>query len=391
MTINSNMTKFPIEKFKQLKTPFYCYDINLLNKTLSAIKAAADRSDYHVHYAIKANCNPAVLAPICHAGLGIDAVSGGEIETALAAGFKAQDIVFAGVGKSDWEIELALNVGIGRFNVESLVELEVINDIASRLGKVAHVALRANPNIDAHTHKYITTGLTENKFGISLELLDNVIAKASSMSSIILDGLHFHIGSQITINEPFVILSNTINDIIAKYEARGITFKTINVGGGLGVDYDNPEDNPITDFESYFNTFKQHLMLRQGQELHFELGRSVVAQCGTIISRVLYIKEGLTKKFAIIDAGFTELIRPALYQAYHKITPLVCSDKKEKYDVVGPICESSDCFLTDAVMPELKRGDFVVIHSAGAYGEIMSSNYNCRHLNLAFIIDNDNN
>lgn len=385
------MTKFPIEKFKQLKTPFYCYDIDLLNKTLTAIKSASNRPDYYVHYAIKANCNPAILAPICKAGFGVDVVSGGEIETALSAGFKAEDIVFAGVGKSDWEIELALNVGIGRFNVESLVELEVINEIAMRLDKTAHVALRVNPNIDAHTHKYITTGLTENKFGISLELLDDVIAKASKMQAVVLDGLHFHIGSQITINEPFVILSNKINDIISKYESKGITFKTINVGGGLGIDYDNPELNPITDFEGYFNTFKQYLKLRDGQQLHFELGRSIVAQCGTLISRVLYVKEGLSKKFAIIDAGFTELIRPALYQAYHKIVPLVCSEKAEKYDVVGPICESSDCFLTDVVLPELKRGDFVAIYSAGAYGEIMSSNYNCRHLNPAFVIDSDNN
>lgn len=378
------MDKFPIDLFENRSTPFYYYDLDLLRRTLKEIdKAVYPR--YNVHYAIKANANAAVLAEIQNAGLGIDAVSGGEISTALAAGFLPEKIVFAGVGKSDWEIELALRSGIGCFNVESLPELEVINDIASRTGLVANVALRVNPDIDAHTHKYITTGLTENKFGINMEALDDVIGRAEAMSNVEVTGLHFHIGSQITINKPFEILSKTINDLISKYEVRGVRFKTINVGGGLGVDYDNPDKNPVPDFKGYFDTFKQYLRLRDYQELHFELGRSIVAQCGSLISRVLYVKEGVTKKFAIIDAGFTELIRPALYQAHHKIDVLNSCDVSDTYDVVGPICESSDCFGEDEELPVVKRGDLVAIRSAGAYGEVMSSNYNCRNLPEAFI------
>lgn len=377
------MTQFPIEEFKKHRTPFYFYDIDLLRQTLDEINIHSNYERYHVHYAIKANVNPVVLDEIRKAGLGVDCVSGGEIQTALNAGFEPQKIVFAGVGKSDWEIELGLHHNIACFNVESPEELEVINEIASRMGKTANIALRVNPNIDAHTHHYITTGLAENKFGINLEKLDDVINQAIKMKNINLQGLHFHIGSQITINEPFKLLCDKIKELIAKYNSKGIFFKTINVGGGLGIDYDNPDQNPIPDFKEYFETFYKNFKLEDQQELHFELGRSVVGQCGSLISRVLYIKHGTTKNFAIIDAGFTELIRPALYQAHHVIAPLTTysNDEVTKFDVVGPICESSDCFGEDELLPkELGRGDFVAIRSAGAYGEIMASQYNCRRL-----------
>lgn len=377
------MTQFPIEEFNAHRTPFYFYDIDLLRQTLNTINTHSNYERYHVHYAIKANVNPVVLDEIRKAGLGVDCVSGGEIETALNAGFEPQKIVFAGVGKSDWEIELGLNHDIACFNVESPEELEVINEIATKMGKKANVAFRVNPNIDAHTHHYITTGLAENKFGINLEKLDDVIDQATKMQHINLQGLHFHIGSQITINEPFKLLCDKIKELVAKYNSKGISFKTINVGGGLGIDYDNPDQNPIPNFKEYFDTFHNNLKLEDGQELHFELGRSVVGQCGSLISRVLYIKHGTTKNFAIIDAGFTELIRPALYQAHHIITPLTTNpnDEYTKFDIVGPICESSDCFGEDELMPEsLGRGDFVAIRSAGAYGEIMASQYNCRRL-----------
>jgi diaminopimelate decarboxylase len=375
------MTIFPIAEFEKQRTPFYFYDIELLRKTLDEIKRHSNHPGYHVHYAIKANVNLVILDEIRKAGLGVDCVSGGEVETALNAGFPANKIVFAGVGKSDWEIELGLKNDIACFNVESLPELEVIQDIAARMGKVARVALRVNPNIDAHTHHYITTGLAENKFGINLEKLDEIIDAAIKMPNIELQGLHFHIGSQITINDPFKLLSEKINELQAKYAEKGITFKSINVGGGLGIDYDNPNENEISDFEGYFNTFNKYLKLNEGQELHFELGRSVVGQCGNLITRVLYVKEGTEKKFAIVDAGFTELIRPALYQAHHNIENLSGNeDIIEKYDVVGPICESSDCFAENELLPLLKRGDILAIRSAGAYGEIMASQYNCRKL-----------
>lgn len=379
------MTNFPLEEFKALHTPFYYYDIELLRKTLDEINIHSNYDNYHVHYAIKANVNAVILEEIRKAGLGVDCVSGGEIEAALNAGFDAQKIVFAGVGKSDWEIELGLQHDIACFNVESIEELSVINSIAHNMGKVARVALRVNPNIDAHTHHYITTGLAENKFGINLEALDNVIDLALNMENIKLQGLHFHIGSQITINEPFKILCDKINELTAKYAAKGVTFKTINVGGGLGIDYENPSQNPIPDFKGYFNTFHENIKLGDNQELHFELGRSVVGQCGSLISRVLYVKHGTSKKFAIIDAGFTELIRPALYQAHHAITPIAprVDAPLTKYDVVGPICESSDCFGEDELLPQLERGDFIAIQSAGAYGEIMASQYNCRRLPMS--------
>lgn len=374
------MTNFPIAEFEKQRTPFYYYDVALLRKTLDEIKLHSNHPGYHVHYAIKANVNPVILEEIRKAGLGVDCVSGGEVETALNAGFAANKIVFAGVGKSDWEIELGLSHDIACFNVESLPELEVIQEIAARMGKVARVALRVNPNIDAHTHHYITTGLAENKFGINLEKLDKIIDAAMKMENVELQGLHFHIGSQITINDPFKLLSEKINELQAKYAEKGIRFKSINVGGGLGIDYDNPNENEISDFEGYFNTFNKYLKLNEGQELHFELGRSIVGQCGSLITRVLYVKEGTEKRFAIVDAGFTELIRPALYQAHHNIENLTSDGEIEKYDVVGPICESSDCFAENELLPQIKRGDILAIRSAGAYGEIMASQYNCRKL-----------
>lgn len=375
------MTQFPLKDFQQTRTPFYYYDLGLLQDTINEIKRHAASDNYHVHYAIKANANPRILQVICNAGLGVDCVSGGEVLAALNAGFPADKIVFAGVGKSDWEIELGLDNNISCFNVESAAELDVIQEIALAKNKTARVALRVNPNIDAHTHHYITTGLAENKFGISMEMLDNIIERCLTSPNIQLQGLHFHIGSQITDNTPFENLCRRINQLQDHYEAAGIRFATINVGGGLGIDYDNPDLNPIPDFKGYFSTFDRHLRLREGQQLHFELGRSIVAQCGSLITRVLYVKEGLKKKFAIVDAGFTELIRPALYQAHHNIENLSSgSTITDLYDVVGPICESSDRFGQDERLPITSRGDILALRSAGAYGEIMASQYNCRQL-----------
>lgn len=372
-------TTFPIAKFEKLPTPFYYYDTELLEATLEAINKEAQKyNNYHIHYAIKANFDPTLLKLIAEKGFGADCVSGGEINAAIAAGFPTDKIVYAGVGKSDWEIELALKAGIRAFNVESKEELEIIAEIAEKLGEKADIALRINPEIDAHTHHYITTGLKENKFGISLEQFDEVVDLAVKNDNINLIGLHFHIGSQITINEPFELLCKRINDITTSIEKRGISLEIINVGGGLGIDYDNPNENPIPDFESYFAIFAKYLNLKANWELHFELGRAIVCQCGSLITRVLYVKEGIDKRFAIVDAGMTELIRPALYQAEHVIENISTNSEAKEYDVVGPICESSDTFAEGISLPELKRGDFIAIRSAGAYGASMAMRYNCR-------------
>ena len=373
---------FPIEEFKKLRTPFYYYDTNLLRQTLKEISANID-SCMHVHYAVKACANPKVLAIIAEEGFGADCVSGGEIKAALRAGFPADKIVYAGVGKSDWEIELGLDADIFAFNVESIPELEIINQLATLKGKKARIALRINPNVGAHTHANITTGLAENKFGIDMQDMEHVISVANGMEAIEFIGLHFHIGSQILEMEDFAALSRRVNEIQDRLEAAGIsTVSDINVGGGLGIDYQHPDHNLIPDFTSYFNTYRKKLRLRPGQKLHFELGRAIVGQCGTLLARVLYIKSNPIKNFCIVDAGMTDLIRPALYDAYHHIENLTAETPNDfvTYDVVGPICESSDVFIKNYGMPRTKRGDLIAFRSAGAYGEIMASGYNCRTL-----------
>ena len=370
---------FPIDKFQALRTPFYYYDTHLLDQTLDEAKRCL-YADYHLHYAVKACTNPQVLRHIVAAGLGADCVSGGEIRACLDAGFPADKIVFAGVGKSDWEIELALMADIFCFNVESIPELEVINELAQRHGKVARVAFRINPNVGAHTHDNITTGLAENKFGIAWEQTQEVIERSRQMSHIECIGLHFHIGSQILDMDDFATLALRINELQEVLDTYGIRLPHINVGGGLGIDYQEPDEHPIPNFRDYFDTFHRYLRLRQGQQLHFELGRSLVAQCGSLITRVLYVKPTSLKRFVIVDAGMTDLIRPALYDAYHRIDNLSRQDGDEVYDVVGPICESSDVFVRDYHMPTTFRGDLLALRSAGAYGEIMASQYNCRAL-----------
>jgi len=372
---------FPLDKISQLKTPFYIYNTTLLNQTLACIKQEeACYANFEVHYAIKSNANPTILALISKSGFGADCVSGGEIKAALKAGFSSDKIVFAGVGKADWEIKLGLKNNILCFNVESVPELEVINTLAARQHTVAHVAFRINPNVGAHTHANITTGLAENKFGISMDDMDHIIDQALLLKNIEFMGLHFHIGSQILVMDDFVALCHRINELQNKLEARHITIKNINVGGGLGIDYQEPDEHSVPNFSMYFDTYAKHLELRPGQKLHFELGRSITGQCGTLIARTLYVKQGTNKKFVILDAGMTDLIRPALYHAYHKIENLTSKGPLKVYDVVGPICESSDVFDKDIQLNETKRGDIIALRSAGAYGEAMASGYNCRPL-----------
>lgn len=380
--------QLPVEKFNNIRTPFYYYDTELLQQTLDTINEEAGKhAGYKVHYAVKANVNPKVLQLIRHAGLGADCVSGGEIKAALNAGFPANEIVYAGVGKGDWEINLGLDADIFCFNVESVAELEIINELAAAKSKTARVAFRVNPDVGAHTHANITTGLAENKFGIALDDLIPTIERAHKMANIEFIGLHFHIGSQILDMNDFKKLCKKINEIQAELDAKGISVANINVGGGLGIDYDNPEAAPIPDFKKYFDTYATNLVLREGQTLHFELGRAVVGQCGSLITRTLYVKQGTHKQFVIVDAGMTDLIRPALYQAHHKIENLSSREPLRTYDVVGPICESSDVFDKAIELPCCHRGDLIAIRSAGAYGEIMASQYNCRQLPKGYVTE----
>lgn len=379
--------KLPVSRFKDLKTPFYYYDMQLLNDTLKEVAYYSGLYDFHIHYAIKANANDELLKTIRSYGFGVDCVSGYEIQKALEIGFSADGIFYAGVGKADWEIELGIDNNISCFNVESIAEMKVINEIASKKDKVVNIAIRINPNVDADTHKYITTGLDDNKFGINQIELGEVVKQLEELKNLRLYGLHFHIGSQILNLNSFVELTQKVNEIQDWFEVKGISPEVINVGGGLGIDYNAPDENPIPNFKEYFRVFKDKLELRKGQQVHFELGRALVGQCGTLISRVLYVKQGTSKKFAIVDGGMTELIRPALYGAYHKIENLSNTENIEKYDVVGPICESSDTFGEDVELPEVSRGNFIAIRSAGAYGEIMASQYNLRALPKSYFSD----
>lgn len=370
-----------MEELRRHRTPFYFYDTALLRRTLDLVKAeTAGNPDWHVHYAVKANFNPGILRIIAAAGLGADCVSGGEIRAALEAGFPAASIFFAGVGKSDEEITLGLEKGIGRFNVESVEELKVLGALADERHLKAPISLRINPDIGAHTHANITTGLKENKFGISHEKVVETVTLALQTPGIEYKGLHFHIGSQVLDMDDFTALCNRVNVIMDTLEIAGLPVGDIDVGGGLGISYEHPNHMPIADFKAYFDTFRNHLKLRPGQELHFEPGRSIVAPCGSLVTKVLYVKEGDTKKFAIVDGSMTELIRPALYRAYHRVENISSDEPEELYDVVGPVCESSDVFVKGMMIDRCHRGDLLVIRSAGAYGEAMASRYNCRPL-----------
>ena len=377
-----------LHKFTLTPTPFYYYDMELLDQTLRSLKQESDQYGFIVHYALKANANTAILKQVNAFGLGADCVSGNEVSKAIETGFPNERIVFAGVGKSDEEIKTGLENNIHSFNCESLQELEIINELAGEMNKIAPVALRLNPNVSANTHKYITTGLEENKFGINQWELETIVDRLKTLSNIQLIGLHFHIGSQITDLTAFKSLCIKINEFQQWFAQRHIALPNLNVGGGLGIDYHEPDKHPIVDFASFFKLFHDYLDIYPGQKIHFELGRALVAQCGSLISKVLYIKNGVNTNFMILDAGMTELIRPALYQAYHKIENLInANGVLQRYDVVGPICESSDCFGKALNLPVTVRGDIIAIRSTGAYGEVMSSNYNLREKVKAYYSD----
>ena len=367
-----------IKAFRSYRTPFYFYDIELLGRTIESVKDFGVSKGYHIHFALKANNNTRILEFLRDAGFGADCVSGKEIEKAIETGFEPGKIAFAGVGKTDEEIETGLRHDIFSFNCESVQEIEVLNELAGRHNTNARIALRLNPNVQANTHKYITTGLHENKFGIPADDIPVLFDLLPSLNNVTVTGLHFHIGSQILDLDTFRNLSERVNELQNNFEENGIILGHINVGGGLGIDYGSPDKNPIPDFETYFGLFQKNLHLRKDQELHFELGRSVVGQAGNLVSKVLFTKTGETTNFAILDAGMTELIRPALYQAQHHVDVLTSQKPLKKYDVVGPICETSDTFRNGVLLPEVVRGDLVAIRSCGAYGQVMSSDYNLR-------------
>jgi len=377
-----------IEQFRKMETPFYFYDMNLLRKTIETAKAESSQYEFEVHYALKANnCDPVIKAMI-DAGFGADCVSGNEISKCIEAGFPSSKIAFAGVGKSDREIETALENNIFSFNCESIPEIEVINEIAGRMGKIAPVALRINPDVDPQTHEYITTGLKDNKFGISYRDFEEVGQLMRSLPNVQLKGIHFHIGSQITDISIFETLSLKVNAITSWFDKNGLYLEHINVGGGLGINYTDPENEPIPNFKAYFKAFNDHIKLKPGQQLHFELGRSLVGQCGQFITKVLYVKQGMETQFLIVDGGMTELIRPMLYKAYHQIVSLTSSQAEKKYDVVGPICESTDVFAKGIEIKASQRGDLLAIRTAGAYGQVMASAYNMRNQVEAVFSDN---
>lgn len=366
-------------------TPFYYYDLDLLRRTLLAATGEATKYGYHVHYAMKANVEPHILREIQRAGLGADCVSGYEVRCAIENGFAPEKVVFAGVGKSDHEIEYAIRAGIFAFNCESLQELEVVNELAAAQDKVVNIALRINPNVQPQTHKYISTGQSESKFGISYTEVDQALARLHSLSHIRIVGLHFHIGSQIRNMDSFAELAQRVNEIAEWFTAKGIVLQHLNMGGGLGIDYQDPDAEPVPNFAGYFRTFHENLRVAPGQTVHFELGRSITAQCGELITRVLYTKTTAGgSQFAITDAGMTELIRPALYSAHHRIENLTAAAEGTDarpmgmYSIAGPICESSDIFARDIEFPESRRGDVLSLRSTGAYGSIMASNYNMR-------------
>ena len=364
-----------------MDTPFYLYDIDLLRRTLRKVCDNAARYGFFVHYALKANFDPRILQENRSFGLGTDCVSGGEVRASVEAGFDPAGIVFAGVGKRDDEIEYALEKGIFAFNCESLEELEVIDGIAGKSGRHARVALRINPDVDPHTHKNISTGQADSKFGIAYTEIEEAIERIGSLGNISIVGLHFHIGSQILNLKVYEYLCNRVVSTISWFEEHGVGITYVNVGGGLGINYESPRTEPIPDFDAYFGIFAEKLPLRAGQTLHFELGRSIVAQCGSLITKVLYNKKTASgKNYILTDASMTELIRPALYGAHHHIDNLTPHDGTQVYSIAGGVCESSDIFARDMKMPVTRRGDYLALRSAGAYGQSMASCYNMRPL-----------
>lgn len=361
---------------KKTGTPAYIYSHKTLTEHLVKLQKAFRSAKPIFCYSVKANSNLAVLGALVKKGAGLDIVSGGELFRARKVKCPGKKIVYAGVGKTAEEIRAAINARILLFNVESIPELEQINAIAGKMRKKVNVSLRINPNVDPHTHAYIATGKAETKFGIDFEKAREIFRDAKRFKNAQVSGLHVHIGSQIETGEPFVAAFQKIVEFIEELEEGGVKIKFLNLGGGLGAIYS--DENPQT-AEAFAKTILPVFKKRK-YRLIFEPGRFIAANSGILATRVLYVKETEVKKFAIVDAGMNDFIRPAFYGAYHHIWPVVKSEtaKSWVYDVVGPICESGDFFARDRELPQVKAGDFLAIMTAGAYGFTMASNYNSR-------------
>ena len=379
----------PLEKIAdEIGTPFYCYSQKTLIRHFNVFNTAFEEIDHMVCFAVKANSNIGVLHELINAGAGCDVVSGGELYRALKAGCEPQMIVFAGVGKTEEEIEYALNSNILMFNVESSQELFAIDAVAARLGKKARVALRVNPDVDPETHPYITTGLKENKFGFNINQAMEEYRLAANMQNIEIVGVHQHIGSQITQVAPFVDALQKIFGFVERLGEIGIDLRYINLGGGLGITYQ--DESPPLPQELAKEIVP--MLKKSGLTIIFEPGRMIAGNAGVLVSRVLYTKQNEGKSFIIADAAMNDLMRPALYQAQQTIQPVNKNGldrKKVEVDVVGPICESGDFLAKNRLLPEFKKGELLAVMSAGAYGFSMSSNYNSRRRVAEVLVKND--
>jgi diaminopimelate decarboxylase len=359
-------------------TPFYCYSRATLERHYKVFAAALPK-DSLIAFAVKANGNLAVLKTLALLGAGADVVSGGELAKALAAGIPAERIVFSGVGKTKEEMHQALSAGITQFNVESEPELLLLDEVARELNKRAPISLRVNPDVDAKTHAKITTGTAETKFGIPFAQARQAYARAASLKNVEIVGIDVHIGSQLTELEPFAIAFTKVAELAKVLRADGHSITRLDLGGGLGVPYEN-NNMPPPDPAAY-GAMVAKTTAGLGCRLIFEPGRLIAANAGVLVSKVLYVKPGEAKTFLILDAGMNDLIRPAMYDAHHEIVPVrepVPGVERMTYDVVGPVCETSDLFGAGRRLPELKSGDLVAILSAGAYGASMASAYNAR-------------
>ena len=376
-TRNDMLSRQVVEKLRNYETPFYFYDMELLRQTLDSVVWAASKYNFKMHYAIKANYDPRILQVIREYGLGIDCASGNEVRCAIEAGFDPKSIVYAGVGKRDKELRYAIEQGIFSINCESLQELEVIDGIAAGMGKVVDCGLRVNPDIDPKTNHCIDTGQADSKFGISYEKVLEQAEWIQSLKHVNIKGMHLHIGSQIRELHVFQYLCDKVNVITENLVKKGFKLDFVDVGGGLGINYDMPENEPVPNFASVFAIINGNLRVG-GREIHFEFGRSIVGECGELITSVLYRKDTATgRRLVIVDASMTELIRPMLYGSYHDIENLTSTaEKREKYAIVGTACESTDVFNESVTLPKTVRGDILTIKSAGAYGMSMASRYN---------------
>jgi diaminopimelate decarboxylase len=388
------------ELAEEYGTPLYVYSKKQITENYRSLRGALGETNHLVCYALKANANHSILKLLAAEGAGADVVSVGELYLALKAGFPQDKIVFAGVGKREDEIEYALKQNIFSFNVESVAELHTISRVALRMGKKARIALRINPDIDAQSHPYITTGLQSTKFGIEASKAFEVFQYAASLSSLELVGIHTHIGSQITKVEPFIATANYVVGLVEKLREGGIHLTHIDFGGGFGVQYTNAivhealpkEETPDNAVPAPTEFFVAALPILQqtGCSIWIEPGRSIIANAGVLITRVISVKENSTKKFVIIDGGMNDLLRPSLYQAYHQIVPVsIDTYEHEKVDIVGPICESSDFFARERLLAKTIAGDYLAVLTTGAYGFVLSSNYNGRPRPAEILVNGD--